>query len=502
MQMNSFPMMETSGDVELLELCLRGNREAYGHLVARYQSLVCSLAYSACGELARSEDLAQETFVMAWRHLGELRDRAKFKSWLCSIARNLVNNSLRRDRRDATRSAESLESVPEAVSAMPTPCDQAISREEESILWRALSEIPETYREPLVLFYREQQSVEQVATALELSDDAVKQRLSRGRALLKEQVAAFVETTLRNTRPGKAFTFAVLASLAAVVPQATAAGLAAGAAKGSAAVKSAAAVGLSSAVLGPLIGILGAYIGAKASIENTKSPRERQFMVKQTWWAVACVAAFLCAMALVIKFGKKLLSTHPVWFATLLIALVAGYAAGLMVIIVRANRRQRQIQIEDGTYIAPQEAMSALLKSSPQKARRGIYASLGGSIFGSVAFAFVLALQHDDWITAGAVVTVAVLLFGLGVRASLKKPQNSFRILISVSLAAGILCLLIVDSRWSSWMVSSPMSPPMKGWSLIGLNAFIVVLFALITVGLMLNQRLHRRSPPTSTKQS
>src|SRR5436190_16607720 len=361
MQMNSFPMMETSGDVELLELCLRGNRETYGHLVARYQSLVCSLAYSACGELARSEDLAQETFVMAWRHLGELRDRAKFKSWLCSIARNLVNNSLRRDRRDATRSAESLESVPEAVSAMPTPCDQAISREEESILWRALSEIPETYREPLVLFYREQQSVEQVATALELSDDAVKQRLSRGRALLKEQVAAFVETTLRNTRPGKAFTFAVVVAVAAVVPQATAAGLAAGAAKGSAAIKSAAAVGLSSAVLGPLIGILGAYIGAKASIENTKSPRERQFMVKQTWWAVACVAAFLCAMALVIKFGKKLLPTHPVWFATLLIAL----AAGLMVIIVRANRRQRQIQIEDGTYIAPQEAMSALLKSSP-----------------------------------------------------------------------------------------------------------------------------------------
>ena len=68
------------------------------------------------------------------------------------------------------------------------PVEHAISKEEEAILWWSLEHIPQNYREPLVLFYREGQSVERVAEALELSEDAVKQRLSRGRKLLQQQV--------------------------------------------------------------------------------------------------------------------------------------------------------------------------------------------------------------------------------------------------------------------------------------------------------------------------
>ena len=59
---------------------------------------------------------------------------------------------------------------------------QAISREEEAILWRSLERIPKNYREPLILFYREHESVERVAQVLELSEDAVRQRLSRAGA--------------------------------------------------------------------------------------------------------------------------------------------------------------------------------------------------------------------------------------------------------------------------------------------------------------------------------
>ncbi len=74
---------------------------------------------------------------------------------------------------------------------------QAVSREEEAILGARLeANSRETYREPLILFYREQQSVERVAAELELSEDAVKQRLSRGRKLLHEEVISFVEGTL------------------------------------------------------------------------------------------------------------------------------------------------------------------------------------------------------------------------------------------------------------------------------------------------------------------
>src|SRR5207237_1563628 len=101
--------------------------------------------------------------------------------------------------------------------------DQAISNEEQAILWRSLERIPDLYREPLVLFYREHQSIEAVAQKLELSEDAVKQRLSRGRKVLQEEVAAFVTSALERTNPGQAFTFAVLAALPAMTLSAKAA---------------------------------------------------------------------------------------------------------------------------------------------------------------------------------------------------------------------------------------------------------------------------------------
>ena len=55
-------------DAELVGKSLAGNRDAFGQIIARYQSLVCSLAYSATGSLSQSEDLAQETFVAAWHN--------------------------------------------------------------------------------------------------------------------------------------------------------------------------------------------------------------------------------------------------------------------------------------------------------------------------------------------------------------------------------------------------------------------------------------------------
>ena len=84
-----------SADAELVSASLAGNREAFGYIVSRYQSLVCSLAYSATGSLSQSEDLAQETFFAAWKHLGDLREPAKLRAWLCGIARNHINNFLR-----------------------------------------------------------------------------------------------------------------------------------------------------------------------------------------------------------------------------------------------------------------------------------------------------------------------------------------------------------------------------------------------------------------------
>src|SRR5271170_8027473 len=202
-------------DSTLVGQSLSGNREAFGAIVARYQSLVCSLAFSATGSLSQSEDLAQETFVAAWEKLSELREPEKLRAWLCGIARNLINNSLRKHGREPSHRAETLEEISETHSPEPLPIERTISNEEAEILWRSLERIPEIYREPLVLFYREHQSIETVAANLDLTEDNVKQRLSRGRKLLQEQVLAFVEGALARTNPGRAFTLNVLAALPA-----------------------------------------------------------------------------------------------------------------------------------------------------------------------------------------------------------------------------------------------------------------------------------------------
>ena len=119
------------------------------------------------------------TFWISWKDREALTDRDRLRPWLCGIARNLTRQSLRARGAHAT----SLGIDPEA--GQPEPDASMITAEEEALVWRSLAEIPETYREPLVLYYREQQSMVEVASALDVSVDAVKQRLSRGRSMLR-----------------------------------------------------------------------------------------------------------------------------------------------------------------------------------------------------------------------------------------------------------------------------------------------------------------------------
>ena len=277
------------GDAKLVSQSLAGDRDAFGHIVARYQSLICSLAYSATGNLSRSEDLAQETFLTAWKQLQDLREPQKLRSWLCGIARNLIHNTFRKQNREPVCGARPLEAAHNKPSLELLPSEQTVSREEESILWRSLERIPSLYREPLVLFYREHRSVERVAEALEISPDAVKQRLARGRKMLQEEVEGFVEGALERTTPGKAFTLGVLAALPVLAASSATAATFGTAAKASAAAKAASVAGLAGALVGPLLGVLGGVFGASCSIKNTKSSRERQFMIRQTWLCIAYV---------------------------------------------------------------------------------------------------------------------------------------------------------------------------------------------------------------------
>ena len=232
------------------------------------------------------------------------------------------------------------------ISDATTPRDRAISKEEEAILWRSLSELPATYREPLVLFYRQQQSVAEVAGALELSEDTVKQRLSRGRAMLAEQVTAFIEGALRQTTPGKVFTLTVLAALPVLTTSAKAALVGATAAKGSATAKAAAGVGLLNAILGPLLGLFGSWIGYRMSLDSAKSEREREFVKMFYRRVLVLVAVFTVLLTSLILWGAKSARAHPNLFAGAIVSVIVGYVAVLLGMIVWSRRKFREFWAE------------------------------------------------------------------------------------------------------------------------------------------------------------
>src|SRR5437764_8039702 len=314
-----------SSDSELVTRSLAGNRDAFGWIVARYQSLLCSLAYSATGSLSQSEDLAQETFVAAWKQLGDLREPEKLRSWLCRILRNLSYDALRKQGREPIHKAESLQDIQESPAPEPLPSDYTISREEEAILWRSIERIPESYRQPLVLYYREHQSVETVAAALDLSEDAVKQRLSRGRKLLHEEVLAFVEGALERTSPGKAFTIGVVAALPAFTVSAKAATFGAAAAKGGSTAKAAAVSGLFTAILAPALGFFGSYIGYRIGMEGAQSDHEREYIRSFYRKLSAGILGFLAAYGLLIIWAREFIRDRHLVYSSLIIGLVLPF---------------------------------------------------------------------------------------------------------------------------------------------------------------------------------
>src|SRR5882757_9850475 len=106
-------------DSELVIQSLAGNRDAFGWIVARYQSLLCSLTHSATGSLSQSEDLAQETFVTAWKQLADLREPEKFRSLLCRISPILTYHAFSRKGREPIHKAEPLEGIQESPAPEP-----------------------------------------------------------------------------------------------------------------------------------------------------------------------------------------------------------------------------------------------------------------------------------------------------------------------------------------------------------------------------------------------
>ena len=157
-----------------------GDTEAYAALVKEHQKMVHAMAFRMTGSLADAEDLAQETFLRAFRQLGSFRAESKFSTWLCQIAVNLgLNWHARENRRDDIHSKWAQNAISENDSRSGFPDE--LSRRVQN----ALDKLPAKQRAAIVLTVYEDRSHAETAKILNCTEATISWRVFAARQKLK-----------------------------------------------------------------------------------------------------------------------------------------------------------------------------------------------------------------------------------------------------------------------------------------------------------------------------
>jgi RNA polymerase sigma-70 factor (ECF subfamily) len=176
-------------DEEVVRRVLAGDAPLFEVLMRRYNQRVYRAARAILRDDVEAEDVMQQAYVEAYTHLSQFAGRAKFSTWLTKIAVYEALARLRRRGREAParRRPESEEDPMTSLkSAAPDPEQQAAHTELRTLLESAVESLPRTYRTVFVLREVEGMSTAETAECLGLREDAVKTRLHRARALLRE----------------------------------------------------------------------------------------------------------------------------------------------------------------------------------------------------------------------------------------------------------------------------------------------------------------------------
>jgi RNA polymerase sigma-70 factor (ECF subfamily) len=171
----------SDADARLVARIRAGDDDAFEALVGQYQAPLFRYLRGFVGDAEHARDLVQDTFLRAYRSLGSLEDAGLLRSWLYRIAHNLACSALRR-----RRLISWLPLLPTHHSS-PSPDRSAI---ESARVEEALSGIPIEQRAPLLLHLVAGFSYAEIATLLQVTEGAVRMRISRGRAAFRTSYGA------------------------------------------------------------------------------------------------------------------------------------------------------------------------------------------------------------------------------------------------------------------------------------------------------------------------
>jgi len=181
-------MLRTQEDGGVVQLFLDGHEHAFEELVNRYSVRLLNFVYRTVGDLERSQDLVQETFVRVYRHAHRFDQTKKFSTWIYTIAGNLAKNELRNRSRSPLVLFQTLKKNWEAdhrplewEDSTYRPDDLYRKRHLKDAVERAVNELPEHHRIIFVLRELEGKSYEDIAEITGCRLGTVKSRLNRAR---------------------------------------------------------------------------------------------------------------------------------------------------------------------------------------------------------------------------------------------------------------------------------------------------------------------------------
>lgn len=188
-------------DLQVIEQVMAGNTALYEIIMRRYNQRLYRVTLAILRDGAEAEDVIQDTYVRAYQHLDQFAGHAAFSTWLTRIA---VHEALRRLHlrdRDQQMDEPDEEGAMNLIETSPDPEQRASMVELGQLLEEAVLGLPSQYRSVIMLRDVEEMSTAETAAALELTEQNVKVRLHRGRAMMRDHLYARVGTGGKTAFP-------------------------------------------------------------------------------------------------------------------------------------------------------------------------------------------------------------------------------------------------------------------------------------------------------------
>ena len=183
-------------DVDLIAAVLEGDQERFGELVNRYQGRLVNYLFRLLRDYGEANDLAQEVFLKVYRALDRYNPKYKFSTWLFRVAQNAAIDEIRKRRLQLVSMDRPLADGEQRTWEFPSedrgPYGDLRNVERGAAIQQAIDQLPWEYRELIVLRHYGELSYEEIATLKGMPLGTVKNKLFRGRQMLKERLADFI----------------------------------------------------------------------------------------------------------------------------------------------------------------------------------------------------------------------------------------------------------------------------------------------------------------------